>query len=132
MIPSTIAGTILVVEDCEVLSELLEVLLSRMGYRVLAATSAAEALQIARTFPEIDLFITNVDMPEMRGDELARRFARLHPSGRVIFLSSFNEPIHAPGPFGFLAKPFTVAELRDGVRRALQSRQTPAEVALVA
>ncbi|MDR3405851.1 MAG: response regulator [Chthoniobacter sp.] len=67
-ISSTTAETILVVDDCEALCELLEILLSRTGYRVLTATSGAKALQIARTISEIDLLITNVDMPATRGD----------------------------------------------------------------
>ena len=132
MIPSTIAGTILVVDDCEVLCELYEVLLCRMGYRVLTATTGAEALQVARTFPKIDLLISNVEMPEMLGDELAMRLASQHPSVSVLFLSIFNDPIDTAEPFEFLTKPFTVDELRNSVRRALRSRPALAENACAA
>ena len=132
MIASAIAGTILVVEDCEVLCELFDVLLSRMGYRVLTATSAAEALQVARTFPKIDLLIATTDAPDMGGDELARRVVRLHPSAHVIFLSSFSVPMDAAQPHESLAKPFTVAELRASVRRALLLRPAPPDATLVA
>ena len=103
-----------------------------MGYRVLTATSAAEALQVARTFPKIDLLIATTDAPDMGGDKLARRVVRLHPSAHVIFLSSFSVPMDAAQPHESLAKPFTVAELRASVRRALLLRPAPPDAALAA
>jgi len=121
--------TVLVVDDYEPLCDILETLLGRMGYRVLTATTSAEALQIARTFPKIDLLVSNVEMPVMHGDVLARRFAMLHPSTPVLFISSFNHPIYAVQPSRLLTKPFGITELRDAVRRALQMRPALAKAA---
>lgn len=111
--------TILVVDDCEAVCEVIDVLLSRAGFRVLTATNGTDALELARDTPGIDLLMSNIDMPGMRGDELAAHFASLHPAVPVVFLSSWTDRIAVTKPVAFLAKPFTVAELRDAVRHAL-------------
>lgn len=113
---------VLVVDDCEAVCEVIDVLLSRVGKRVFTATDGHAALEIARNLPEIDLLMSNVEMPGMRGDELAVHFSALHPSAPVVFLSSWSKPVTAIAPFEFLSKPFTIAELRDTVRRALRTR----------
>jgi CheY-like chemotaxis protein len=130
MIPSTTAETILVVDDCKPLCELIEVILCSAGYRVLTAENGNEALRLARQTPEIDLLLSDIEMPQMRGDELASRFAALHPSAPVVFVSSATTPIEAAVPFTFVPKPFTTADLRATVRRALHTR--PALAALAA
>ena len=128
MIPTTTAETILVVDDCPPVCELIEIILCRAGYRVVTATSGTEALRLARRVSSIDLLVSNTEMPEMSGAELAERIATLHPSAPVLFTSGFeNEP--ARGPFTFLAKPFTIAELRGAVSRALQMHVASAEPA---
>lgn len=132
MTSSTGTETILVVDDCEGVCEVIDVLLSRAGFRVLTATNGIEALELARDTPGIDLLMSNIDMPGMRGDELAAHFASLHPAAPVVFLSSWNDRITAAEPFAFLAKPFTVAELRDAVRRALGMRPALAETSCAA
>ena len=124
---SRTAETILVVDDSEAVCEVIDILLSRAGKRVLTATNGDDALEIARNNPEIDLLMSNVEMPGMRGDELASKFAAIHPSVPVVFIWSWDEPIAATEPFEFLAKPFTVAELRDAVSRALRARPAFAE-----
>lgn len=123
--------TILVVDDCEGVCELIEILLVRVGYHVLTATNGREALRLARANAEIDLLLTNLDMPGMRGDELAAQFAQWHPATPVAFLSSFEHPTAAAGPHELLVKPFTVTQLRDTVRRALRPRPGFAEAAKV-
>jgi CheY-like chemotaxis protein len=124
MIPSTPVKTILVVDDNRALCELIEVILCTVGYHVLTAQSAADAVRLARHTPRIDLLLSDLEMPRMRGDELAARFLRLHPSAPILFVSSADGPVEAVPPFEFLAKPFTVAELRRAVIRAL--RMSPA------
>ncbi len=96
-------------------------LLCRVGYRVLTATTGAEALQLASKIKGIDLRLCQVKMRGMRGDELAARGAALHPSIPDVLMASSNEPIKTTEPFDVLAKLFTVTELRDTVCRALQA-----------
>lgn len=129
MIPSTAPKTILVVDDCAGVCEVIHILLCRVGYHVLTATNGTEALRLARRTPEIDLLLCNLEVPGMRGDEVAARFDVLHPSAPVVFLSSFAAPRDPAVPHEFLAKPFTVAELRDTVSRALRTRPARAEIA---
>jgi CheY-like chemotaxis protein len=132
MIPFTAAETILVVDDEWAIREVIEVILIRAGYRVLTAGDGAEALRMARDTPGIALLVSDLEMPRMRGDALATRFSRLHPSASVLFVSSSNGPIETTVPFTFLGKPFTLAQLRDAVRGALRSRPALAEVSQAA
>lgn len=119
---STTDGTILLVDDCRQLRELMEIILVRNGYEVLTAANGAEALEIARRTPKIDLLVSDIEMPGMSGGELADHFAELHPLCPVVFVSSWMGRAVTTVPYEFLAKPFTVAELRDAVRHALRVR----------
>jgi len=127
MTRATTAETILVVDDNSALCELMEVILCSVGYRVLTAGNGTDALRLARNTPRIDLLLSDVDMPRMRGDELATRFTRLHPAVPVVFVSGSDGSIDTTEPFEFLTKPFTVAALCDSVRSALRTRPTFAE-----
>jgi CheY-like chemotaxis protein len=127
MIQSTNAETILVVDDNGPLREMIEVILCSAGYRGLAAENGTEALRLARNTPRIDLLLSDLEMPTMRGDALATLFSRLHPSAPILFVSSSIGPIETPQPFEFLAKPFNVAQLRDAVRHALRAQSTFAQ-----
>ena len=124
MNPFSTRETILVVDASASLREIIEMLLVGVGYDVITAANAAEALQVARDIPNIDMLLSGVDMPGMTGDELANRFARIHPSAAVVLFSDLSSPIDTVVPFDFLPLPFTVAELRDAVRCAF--RTTPA------
>ncbi len=128
MTRSTTAETILVVDDNRAIRELMEVILCSAGYHVLTAGDGTEALRLARNTPRIDLLLSDLEMPRMRGDELATEFSRLHPSASVLFVTSSAGPIETMVPFEFRAKPFTVSELRDSVRRALRTRPAFAEM----
>lgn len=119
---STTDGTILVLDDCRQLRELMEIILVRNGYEVLTAADGAEALKIARRTPKIDLLVSDIEMPGMAGGELADRFAELHPLSAIVFVSSWIGRIETSVPYEFLAKPFTIAELRDTMRHALRAR----------
>lgn len=124
--------TILVVDDCAPLCEMIEVIFSRLGYHVLTATNPSAALRQASNTPQIALLISDLEMPEMRGDELATRFARRHPSAAIILISSGRPPAGFTAPFTFLPKPFTITELRAAVHLALQDRGSLTELALTA
>lgn len=117
---STTDGTILLVDDCRQLRELMEVILVRDGHEVLTAANGTEALEIARRTPKVDLLVSDIEMPGMFGGELADHFADLHPLTPILFVSSSVGRIDTSVPYAFLPKPFTVAELRDAVGHALR------------
>jgi len=84
------------------------------------ASSGAEALVLVATGPVLDLLITDLQMPGMEGDELARRVRLLKPGIRVLYLTSHVERLfESKGQLldeeAFLAKPFS----RDGLREAI-------------
>lgn len=107
--------------------------LERHGYTVVEAVSGLEALTVLeRSHVPVDLLISDIQMPGMWGDELVRRVRGTCPDLPVLYLS--GDPAFAsladgtPGPSGFLAKPFEIADLLGAVRQVLYgSAPTPDE-----
>jgi CheY-like chemotaxis protein len=117
--------TVLLVEDEAALRSLAQEILRDQGYRVMAAASGAEALEIARSHPSpIDLLVTDVVMPGMDGRELADRLLPLHPETRCLFMSGYTDDavvrrgVREEG-MPFLQKPFTIDALALKVREVL-------------
>jgi two-component system cell cycle sensor histidine kinase/response regulator CckA len=98
-------------------------MLRALSYTVLEASRPQEALQLAATHTP-NLLITDVMLPEMRGDELARALRGMHPSLKTLFVSGYTENTIIergelkPG-VAFLTKPFTMAQLSAKVREVL-------------
>ncbi|MDX1674131.1 MAG: PAS domain S-box protein [Longimicrobiales bacterium] len=120
--------TILVVEDQPAVLSLVEKILSRRGYRVLAAGAPGRAMELADEHAgAIHLLITDVIMPEMNGRELADRLSATYPELGILFMSGYAEDVIAErgvieeGVF-FIEKPFSAAQLATTVRRALGGR----------
>ena len=129
MIPSSDTKTILSVDPCEEICELIQIILVRIGYHVLTATNAADAMLLAHDTPKIDLLLSDIEIPDMRGDHLAAEITTLHPSASVIFATDWFHPIEATVPFTLLRKPFTIEQLRAAVHRALLKHPASAEMA---
>jgi PAS domain S-box-containing protein len=113
---------ILVVEDEEALREVVERVLTRNGYEVVALPCGKEALKIlAEDEGRIALLLTDVVMPGVSGPELARQAAEIRPDVRHIFMSGY--PDHLTGGVGtgdaYLQKPFTADALLAKVRTTL-------------
>jgi len=117
--------TILLVEDETSLRTLLSRILTKKGYRVLAARSGDEAIRQAEdAAADIDLVVTDVVMPHMSGPEAVERLMRLHPRVKVLFMSGYsNEAIVHHGVLrtglAFIEKPFSAEELASRVRKVL-------------
>jgi PAS domain S-box-containing protein len=115
--------TVLVVEDEVDVRELVAHTLATHGYRVLVARDGEEADAVARERRgTIDLLLTDVVMPRVRGPEIAGRLRSERPDMRVLFMSGYADQ----GPEGpewpsaaLLTKPFSVAHLLHEVRAAL-------------
>ena len=117
--------TILLVEDEEGVRTVLNELLTGLGFAVLQAANGAEAVDLARDRDgTIDLVITDVVMPVMSGQELARHLAELRPGVRILYMSAFASNIYSPGALAnaladYIAKPFDLDSFVDKVRELL-------------
>jgi PAS domain S-box-containing protein len=123
--PSRGHETILLVEDELSLLRVIRRVLENLGYRVLAARTPGEALQLAREHAgTIHLLMTDVVMPEMNGRDLAKNLLSQYPHLKRLFMSGYTANVIAhhgvldPG-IHFLQKPFSVEAVADKVREAL-------------
>src|SRR5436305_6586428 len=112
--PATKA-TILLVDDEQSVRAIVLKILRRADYNVLEAESGDAALRIAETHPgRIDLLITDMFMPGLRGPEVATRLAMTRPGLRVLFMSGYADQdarTGVPAGANFLNKPFSGADL---------------------
>jgi CheY-like chemotaxis protein len=118
--------TILVVEDGDAVRNLVCLMLVQNGYRVLEARDGQHALRICEAHSQpIQLVLTDLVMPNMRGAELADRLRRARPDLRILLMSGYaEEPVVerlGRNPLAFLAKPFTSVELVDKIRQVLDA-----------
>jgi PAS domain S-box-containing protein len=128
---SRAARTILLVEDYRRVRELARKVLTRQGYRVLAAASGDEALEIVRAYSgSVDVIVTDVVMPGLSGPELVARVQELRPGIPVLYISGdARGALSVQGledeGVAFLQKPFTPAALAQKVgelaRRSVQT-----------
>jgi DNA-binding NtrC family response regulator len=115
---------VLLVEDDDRVRAFAEEALRDLGYDVVAAENASEALARFSHEPDVDLLLTDVVMPDTNGRELAERMLKLRPGLPVLYMTGFtrNAVVHNgmldPG-VNFMAKPFTVDQLATKVREAL-------------
>ena len=112
---------ILVVDDEPAALRLVTRALSHRGYEVHAASSPAQALQVARIAPCFDLLLSDVIMPEMCGPELALKIAEFCPAAAVILMSGHIACEKLPPRAAFIGKPFLLADLYAVVERTLPS-----------
>jgi CheY-like chemotaxis protein len=124
--------TILVVDDQPALCEVAKILLSRCGYCVLTAYEASQAKEIVRHNPNIDLLLTEIEIPGMLGDELAEWVRANRPHAAVVFMSGHPVQQRRLAGYPFIEKPFVhldtlVATVREAIHPAHTAQQaTPA------
>ena len=124
-------GSILVIDDEEIMREILEALLTREGYQVRMATSGEEGLELARgaTF---DAAIVDVMMPGMDGLTVLEELKRLDDDFPVLMVTAFASVETAiaamkRGAFDYITKPFKNDEVLVVVRNAMERRRLVAE-----
>ena len=116
---------ILMVDDEPNLVEIGSQMLSYLGYQVVTATSSTTALELFKTDPQrFDLVITDMTMPQITGDVLARAMMRLKPGLPVVLCTGYNEKITPEkaadmGLRGFVMKPIELRVMAAAVRKAL-------------
>lgn len=125
--PPTGTETVLLVDDEPGVRGFEATVLRRQGYLVLEASNGEEALQVASDHggEKIQLLLTDVVMPRMRGGELAQRLLAQYPRMKVLSVSALDNDDIAGSEsleaWPFLQKPFSVDELARKVREALDS-----------
>jgi PAS domain S-box-containing protein len=127
-LPDTIAAattaTLLVVEDEPAVLSMTATMLRSLGYRILCASTPEEALRLATSDQTVDLLITDMIMPVMNGRELSEKLRQYLPTLKCLYLSGYSADIIGESDnigedVCFLQKPFTLAELTEKVRLAL-------------
>jgi CheY-like chemotaxis protein len=117
-------ATILLAEDEPAVLALVERALTQAGHTVLAVSDGIAAIDLASKPGQIDLLLTDVVMPGPTGLETARRIRLGRPDMRVLYMSGWaTEALVREGlreeEIRLLAKPFSIAELVEAVRVAL-------------
>jgi len=125
-------GTILVVEDDDAVRRMTREFLKIGGYTVLEARSGADAIQfMERREQQIDLVLTDVLMPGMKGRELVERLSKLRAGIKVLYMSAYTEDaainigVLSPGT-AFIEKPFSPEDLSKKVREVLSASENGA------
>jgi hypothetical protein len=124
--------TVLLVEDDEMVQRVVCDGLQHAGYRVIAVSRAAEAIQIfEKNSPRIELLVTDAVMPGMSGPELVQLLRARGLAGRVLYISGHTAPValaqmKEDAEATFLQKPFTPEVLAAKVREALDLRREAA------
>ena len=121
---STIAATILVVDDSREVCALTAGLLRKTGHQVLSAGGAEEALRLLSDLVRIDLLLTDLMLDDANGFGLANDVRALCPQVKVLFMSGHDPDVaRALGidfaDAEFIRKPFSPAQVEDAVDRLL-------------
>lgn len=117
--------TLLLAEDNDDLRQIMEWTLEMTGYTVVSCSDAQFASEAFRSRGDIDLLITDLEMPGRSGAELARELTALHPSLPVLVVSGsipsggLQREMQAR-EWKFLAKPYALPDLLDTVRLLLK------------
>jgi two-component system, cell cycle sensor histidine kinase and response regulator CckA len=120
-------GTILLVEDEPSVREMGQMMLEKLGYRVLATGEPDEAFKHVRNnASEIQLLITDVVMPKMNGKDLAKEMDSICPGIKTLFTSGYTRTVIAKhgildSGVNFIQKPFSISDLSVKVREILNS-----------
>jgi CheY-like chemotaxis protein len=111
---------VLIVDDEEAVLHFVDRVLRKAGYDTTLAPGAPEALELLAARPSFDLLLTDLMMPGMRGDELARLLSRSLPDIKVLYMTGFADRLFAERSAlwaneAFVEKPVTVAGIQEAV-----------------
>jgi two-component system, cell cycle sensor histidine kinase and response regulator CckA len=118
---------VLIVDDEEALCKFVNRVLTEAGYTTTTASDGPEAIEAAAKLGPLDLLVTDVMMPHMTGDELARRLRLSQPSLKVLYLTGFSdrlfkEKVTLWQDEAFLDKPCGIKGLMEAVALLLYGR----------
>jgi CheY-like chemotaxis protein len=112
--------SVLVVDDEELVRKFVERVMREAGYQTATAADGPEALEVAARLETFDILVTDVMMPQMTGDELARQIRASTPGIKVLYLTGFSdrlfkEKVTLWADEAFLDKPCSVKGLQEAV-----------------
>jgi two-component system cell cycle sensor histidine kinase/response regulator CckA len=120
-------GTVLLVEDEDAVRAFASRALASRGYKVLEADSGETALKVLdQNQGKIDLVLSDVVMPEMDGPTLLKELRKKGVKTRIVFISgyaedAFEKNLEGQADFAFLPKPFTLKQLAEAVKQAMEA-----------
>jgi two-component system cell cycle sensor histidine kinase/response regulator CckA len=118
---------VLVVDDEELVRKFVERVMREAGYETATASDGPEALEVAAKLETFDILVTDLMMPQMTGDELARQMRVSTPEIKVLYLTGFSdrlfkEKVTLWADEAFLDKPSSVKGLLEAVSLLLFGR----------
>jgi two-component system cell cycle sensor histidine kinase/response regulator CckA len=127
--PAPASTRILVVDDEETVLKFVNRILTGRGYETVLASSGAAAEQAVTTSGPFAILVTDLMMPEMSGDELARRLRQVEPRLKVLYLTGFSDHLFKEkatlwADEAFLDKPCSVKGLLEAVSLLATGRIT--------
>jgi two-component system response regulator PilR (NtrC family) len=125
--PTSRRGTILVIDDEEIMREILETLLTREGYEVRLASSGSEGLELARALP-FDAALVDIMMPGLDGIATLDELKRIDEDLAVVIITAYGSIESAiaamkSGAFDYITKPFKNEEVLVVIRNAMERRR---------
>jgi CheY-like chemotaxis protein len=124
------AGTILVIDDEEMVRCLAKAALESYGYKVLVADNGVLGVETFTTLGnQVILVLLDMTMPVMSGKETLRRLKKIRPDVPVVLSSGYNEvetvrQFASNGFVGFIQKPYTAGQLAENIKTVLEARST--------
>jgi len=113
-------GPVLIVDDEEPVMRFVERVLRDAGYKTVVASNGPEAIATAKRIGPLGGLVTDLMMPGMTGDELARRLRQSEPELKVLYLTGYSASLFRDKTMlwadeAFLDKPCSVKALREAV-----------------
>ncbi len=123
-------GPVLVVDDEEAVLRFVDRVLRDAGYKTAVANSGPEAIEVAKKIGPLAALVTDVMMPGMTGDELARMLRQTEPTLKVLYLTGYSDRLFKEKTMlwadeAFLDKPCTVKGLREAVSLLMTGKFEP-------
>jgi len=123
--PKERIGTVLVIEDEEMVMNVAHEILERLGCRFLGAKNGKGAIDIAKTYDDdIDLALLDINLPDMRGEKVYPLIKEARPNLKVIICSGYSigeaQKILDAGAQSFIRKPYSISTLSERTKEALK------------
>ena len=125
---ATESGTILMIEDEDVVIEVTQAMLEMLGYRVMVAKTGKDATHIAETFDgQIDLALLDIKLPDIDGRNLYPLIMEARSNLKVVVWSGYSidgpaREILNAGAQDFIQKPFSLAALSEKIQKVLEGK----------
>ena len=121
-------GTILIVEDEQLMLRLLEKVFSRHGYHVFAAADGEQAIEVYRCYKlRIDIVLLDVGLPKMTGWQVLSKMKDENPDVRIVIASGYLKPelksqMSRAGIQHFIGKPYMLHELVETIQSLIEKQ----------